>query len=104
MAGNTTATETHVANADHGEAGVPPFDPKVDVARIMTGPMAVMTQDGLHMVEAESPGAIFVKPPRPNLFNYTKIMLAPVAALPASRRPDWTPQLLRHLALEVRVT
>ncbi|MEM7415943.1 MAG: ATP-binding protein [Gemmatimonadota bacterium] len=33
------------------------------------------------------------------LMYYLTIMLAPVAALPASRRADWTPQLLRHLAL-----
>ena len=35
MAGNTTATETHVANADHGEAGFPPFDPSTYASQLV---------------------------------------------------------------------
>ncbi|NQZ95191.1 MAG: DUF3313 family protein [Myxococcales bacterium] len=89
------------SNAQPAVDSIEPFDPKREVARIMMGPMAVVTQDGLHMVEANSPGAIFVKAPHPNLYSYNKIMLAPVAmsykATSQRRRSNQELEIGRHI-------
>ena len=56
-----------------------PVEPKNNSPRVMMGPFAIVTKDGLHLVHADGPGAIFVKPPQPHLYRNDKILLAPVA-------------------------
>jgi hypothetical protein len=67
----------------------------------MMGPLAVVTKDGLHLVNADAPGAIFVKPPQPDLYRYTKIVLAPVAIsynhMTKRRRDVYELEMGRHI-------
>jgi len=55
------------------------IEPSTNAPHVTMGPFAVVTKDGLHLVDADGPGAFFVKPPQPNLYRYAKILLAPVS-------------------------
>ncbi len=67
----------------------------------MMGALAIVTKDGLHLVSDDAPGAIFVKPPQPDLYLYSKILLAPVAIsynhMTKRRRNVYELELGRHI-------
>lgn len=54
--------------------------PLTHLARIQQGPGAAVSSDGLHRVNTpdDNPGVLYVKAPRPRLYEFDSLVLAPV--------------------------